>query len=287
MLNQITILAPGLLGASLAMAIRREQLAERLHIWARRPETRLECEGMDWCDAVFATAEEAVKNASLVVMCTPVETLHRLARRIAGSVPEGCIVTDVGSTKSLVCRYCDAFLPDSVTFVGSHPMAGSEKSGMAHARADLFEGRPCFVTPLEDTPGAAVETLVRFWKALGMRPLTTSPERHDEIVANISHLPHIVASLLCQHLSTRESDWRNFAGQGLADTTRVAAGNPALWREIIEQNRDEILRALDGFENELHTFRSALANEQYFEILHRLQNAKIYRDAFPGQGLSS
>jgi cyclohexadieny/prephenate dehydrogenase len=277
-LNQITILAPGLLGASLAMAVRREALAQRVHVWARRPETRLLCEEQAWCDAAFATPEEAVKGASLVVMCTPVETLHRLARRIAGSLPEGCIVTDVGSTKSLVCRYCDAFLPETAAFVGSHPMAGSEKSGLEHARADLFGGKPCFVTPLEETSPAAVESVVRFWKSLGMQVVTASPEYHDEIVANISHLPHIIASLLCGHLAARDPQWRHYAGNGLADTTRIASGNPQLWREIIEQNRDEILRAIEGFESELHAFRSALANEQYFEIQNRLQVAKQFRD---------
>jgi len=142
------------------------------------------------------------------------------------------------------------------------------------------------VTPLLETPEEAVQSLVAFWKQLGMNPVTTSPETHDEIVANISHLPHILATSLCTYLAGRDSQWRHYAGSGLADTSRIAAGSPSLWKTILEQNRDEILRALEGFENEIHSFRSALANEQYFEIQNRLERGKVYRDSLrPSQNL--
>ncbi len=261
------------------MSVRERGLAARVHVWARRAEVRAQCAGQPWCDAVFDTPEAATEGADLIVLCTPVETIHRLARRIAGSLAEGAIVTDVGSTKSLVCRFCDAFMPEHAYFIGSHPMAGSEKSGLENARADLFNGRPCFVTPLVDSNEQAVEKIVRFWRNLDMEVQTLSPESHDEIVANISHLPHFLATLLCTYLRGKNPNWRNFAGGGLLDTTRIAAGSPEMWRAIAEQNRDEILRALEGFEQELRGLQSALANEKYFEVLNALERGKEYRDS--------
>ena len=277
--RQLTVLAPGLLGSSLAIAMRERGLADRVHVWARREEVRLQCDAQPWCDAVYAAPEEAVRESDLVVLCTPVETIHRLARRIAGSLAEGAIVTDVGSTKSLVCRFCDAFMPEHAFFVGSHPMAGSEKSGMEHARSDLFQGRACFVTPLLETDEGALSQVVRLWKSLEMEVTTLSPEAHDEIVANISHLPHFLATLLCSYLRSKNPTWRNHAGNGLLDTTRIASGNPQIWRAIAEQNREELLRALEGFEQELRVLQSALANEKYFEVLNILERGKDFRDS--------
>jgi cyclohexadieny/prephenate dehydrogenase len=279
--KQITILAPGLLGASLAIAVRRRALAERIHIWARRPEARIACARESWCDAVFETPEESVSGSDLVVLCAPVSQLGPLAQRCAPGLKAGALVTDVGSTKSGVSRECNQALPPNVTFIGSHPMAGSEKSGMEHADGNLFERRACIVTPLAETNETLLRALHDFWKAVGMEVSMMSPEKHDEIVAHISHLPHILASALCVQLSGLHNDWWKLAGGGLRDTSRIASGHPALWREIIEQNRDEILRSVEGFENALHNFKSALYNNDYLHILQLLEAGKRYRDQLP------
>jgi len=221
----------------------------------------------------------------MVIVCSPVETIRHLVARIAGHVKKGAIVTDVGSTKSLVTRHCHAVMPPGTAFIGSHPMAGSEKSGMAHARGDLFRGKTCFVTPLVDSHQPSVEVILRFWRELDMEVATVSPERHDEIVAHISHLPHILAVSLCSFLSTKDLDWRNFAGEGLRDTTRVAAGSPRLWKTILEQNREEIVRVISQFENELQALKAAIANERNFEVLNHLERGKAYRDSLrPKEG---
>ncbi len=278
MFEQITILAPGLLGASLAAAVKDRQLCDKLVIWARRTETRVACAEKSWCDHVTASLPEAVGEADLVVVCSPVETIHPLVESIASHLQDGALVTDVGSTKSLIVRNCHTVMPKGRQFVGSHPMAGSEKSGLAHARADLFGGKTCFVTPLVDSNEQAVETILKFWRALDMEVATVSPERHDEIVAHISHLPHVLASVLCSFLSTKDPGWRNFAGNGLRDTTRVAAGNPDIWKSIFEQNREEIARAISQFENELQSLKSAITNGQTFDILNHLERGKAYRE---------
>ncbi len=277
MFDCITILGPGLLGASLLQAAKARGLCRRTAVWSRRPETRLKCEGQPWCDTVFADPGEAVAASDFVIVCTPVDTIVPLLAQIAARLRPGALVTDVGSTKSLICRHARAALPDNVAFVGSHPMAGSEKTGLEHADAELFLGRACFVTPLVDTPPADVERVARFWKNLGMEVATTTPENHDEIAAHLSHLPHLIASAYCCYLSARNPEWIHFAGPGLRDTTRVAAGDPALWKAIALQNREEILRALAGFEHELQNLRAALHNNQPFPLQHLLERGRDYR----------
>ncbi|MEO0795836.1 MAG: prephenate dehydrogenase/arogenate dehydrogenase family protein [Verrucomicrobiota bacterium] len=278
MFRQATILAPGLLGASLLMALKERSLAQKTVAWARRPETRLECEKQAWCDAVYPTAGEAVADADLVVLCPPVEFIAPLLKDIAPHLPKGALVTDVGSTKSLICREARGIAEADWRFVGSHPMTGSEKSGLKYGRADLFENRACFVTPMIDTNDAATERTVRLWSELGMEVTTISPEKHDEIVAHISHLPHMLASTLCSYLATQNENWRNFSGGGLRDTTRIASGDPTMWKSIARHNREEIIRALDGFDRELQRLRSALYNEQIYEVMNLLERGKAYRD---------
>jgi len=276
----LTILAPGLLGGSVARAARAHGAAGRIVLWARRPESRLTLGEQPWCDAVADMPEAAVRGAQLVVIAAPVDRIVPLVRQIASHLDAGAIVTDVGSVKGEITRLGHAALAGHAHFVGSHPMAGSEKTGWQHASAELFKGRTCFVTPLEQTDPRAVETVVRFWRDLGGEPVTLSPDTHDEIVAHISHLPQVLASSLCAFLTKKNPAWRNHAGGGLRDTTRIAASDPQLWRTILEQNRDEVLRALRQFEDELHAFQIALANRDYTEIVARLERGKAYRDEF-------
>lgn len=279
-LSQLTILAPGLLGGSVARAARARGAARRIVVWARRPESRSELREQPWCDAVADTSAAAVKDATLVVLAAPVDQIVPLARQIAPHLTSRAIVTDVGSVKGEISRLGHAALGQHGHFVGSHPMAGSEKTGWQHGTETLFEHRTCFVTPLESTDVHATATVVQFWHELGAEVVTVGPDAHDEIVAHISHLPQVVASSLCALLATKNPTWRNFAGGGLRDTTRIASSDPKIWRAILEQNRDEVLRALREFQDELHTFQSALANRDYVEIAARLERGKAYRDRF-------
>jgi len=280
--SQLTVLAPGLLGASLAVGAKERKIAARVHVWARRQEIREKCKSACWCDASFDTPEEAVRGSDLVVICTPVETIHRLARRVAGSLKCGAIVTDVGSTKGRLCKLTHAIMPECAYFVGSHPMAGSEKSGMDHACGNLFQGRTCFVTPMAGTNAEAAAKVSVFWKALGMETVTIDPDTHDEIVANISHLPHFAATMICNHLAKKDPKWKAWAGSGLRDTTRVAAGSPDMWRAISEENRGEILRALAGLRSELDEMTKALETGDYDKLHGLFTSGKAYRDTLNG-----
>jgi cyclohexadieny/prephenate dehydrogenase len=278
--RQLTILAPGLLGGSVARAARARGVAQRIVLWARRPEVRLKLREQPWCDAVADTPEDAVRGASLVVVAAPVDKIVPLTQQIAPALAPDTIVTDVGSVKGEIVRLAADALGDRAHFIGAHPMAGSEKTGWEHSSAGLFEHRTCFVTPLEDSVAAAVKTTVQFWRDLGAEVVTVDPDQHDEIVAHISHLPQVLATTLCSFLAKKNPAWRNHSGGGLRDTTRIAGSDPQIWRSIIEQNRDELLRALRQFEDELHGFQIALANRDYVEVVARLERGKAYRDQF-------
>jgi prephenate dehydrogenase len=279
-LTQLTILAPGLLGGSVARAAHARGVAQRIVIWARRPETRLKLQEQSWCDQVAETPEAAVRHAALVVVASPVDKIVPLIEQIAGALPEGALVTDVGSVKAEIVRHGAKALGKRAHFIGSHPMAGSEKTGWEHSNAELFDRRTCFVTPQAHSEAKAVNTIVEFWKDLGAEVVTVDPDEHDEIVAHISHLPQAIATSLCSFLAKKNPAWRNFAGGGLRDTTRIAGSDAQIWRSIFEQNRDEVLRALQHFEDELHGFKAALANRDYVEIAARIERGKAYRNQF-------
>jgi len=279
-ITQLTILAPGLLGGSVARAARERDVAQRIVLWTRRPESRLKLRAQPWCDAVAETPGDAVRGADLVVIAAPVDQIVPLTRQIAPDLAPGTLVTDVGSGKNEISLLGHAALAPHAHFVGAHPMAGSEKTGWEHGTATLFEHRTCFVTPRVDTAAQATATVVEFWHALGAEVVTVAPDQHDEIVAHISHLPQVIASSLCGFLATKNPAWRDHAGGGLRDTTRIAGSDPQIWRAILEQNRDEVLRALSGFEVELHGLRAALANRDYVEVAARISRGKAYRDQF-------
>jgi prephenate dehydrogenase len=279
-LDQLTILAPGLLGGSVARAARAQGAARRIVLWARRPEARLKLREQTWCDAVADTPEAAVREASLVVLAAPVDKIAPLTQQIARALPAGALVTDVGSVKGEISRLGGAALSPHAHFIGAHPMAGSEKTGWEHGTATLFEHRTCFVTPLPESDPRAVERVVAFWRMLGAEVVTIGADQHDEIVAHISHLPQVIASNLCAFLAQKNPAWRNYAGGGLRDTTRIAGSDAQLWRSILEQNRDEVLRALRKFQDELHAFQIALSNRDYVEVVARLERGKAYRDQF-------
>ena len=280
MLDQITILAPGLLGASVARAAKARGVARRIVIWARRAETRLALAEQPWCSAVCETPGEAVKGSDLVIIAAPVDLIVSLTRQVAPFLKKGAVVCDVGSVKGEISRLGHEALGSSAHFVGSHPMAGSEKTGWEHGSATLFEGRTCFVTPVDSTQPEAIKKVVSFWRDLGAEVVTMDPDKHDEIVAHISHLPQVLASSLCAFLSARDPGWRNFAGGGLRDTTRIASSDPKLWRSILAENRDEVLRALREFQDELQGLQAALANRDYVEVTARLERGRAYRDKF-------
>jgi prephenate dehydrogenase len=278
--SQITVLSPGLLGSSVARAVRDRGMAKRIVVWAHRPERRKEIARQPWCDEVAETLEEAVKGATLVVIAAPVDFIVPLATQIAPHLREGAIVTDVGSVKGHIARKAHSALGTRGYFVGAHPMAGSEKTSWLHGTADFFQGRTCFVTPLEATAPAAATAVGTFWRQLGMNVVVVDPDKHDEIVGFISHLPQALASTLSLVIARKDVAWRGYAGGGLRDMTRIAASDPKIWRPIFEQNRSAVLEAVKEFQNELKLLEMAIARGDWDKVTSSLERAKAYRDGF-------
>jgi prephenate dehydrogenase len=198
----------------------------------------------------------AVKDSDLVILCTPVGLFDSMLRKIAQSLTPGCIVTDVGSTKRSVAAAAETILPEAVDFVPSHPMSGSEKRGVEFARADLFRHGLCILTPTPKTRPAALARVEEFWKSLGMRTTHLDPATHDRLLADVSHLPHLLAAAL---LSMQEDSALELCGKGFLDATRIAGGDGALWRDILVDNADNLRAAVRRLQVELAEVVSLLA----------------------------
>jgi prephenate dehydrogenase len=225
-----------LLGGSVARAARQRGLVERVVATGRRTRVLQDALAQGIVDAVVSV-EEVGQGADLLVLATPVGSMHDLLRRAAPSLGEGALVTDVGSVKAVLADTLPGLLPPGVEYVGAHPMAGSHERGVEHARADLFEGAPCIVTPSPGAAPAAVERVEAFWRGLGARVVRRTPADHDAEVAWTSHLPHVLAFAFSRALADAPADAREVLGSGFRDFTRIARSDPGLWTDILSANR--------------------------------------------------
>lgn len=275
---KLAILGAGLLGASIMQAAKVRGTVTRCTAWSRSAETRDFCRQTDYCDEVFETPQEAVAGADIIIACVPVDKIVPLLESCVPAIKPGALVTDVGSTKATICADADRALPLEIRFVGSHPMAGSELNGIAAARSDLLDGHLCFVADDERSRRAdAAKSACEFWQKLGMRTRLVAPKEHDAIVAHVSHLPHSVAVALSATLAQKPLDWRDCGAGGLRDTTRVSAGNPKVWRSILQENKEEILPALELFRERIGALASALRENDSERLLEILSAASAWR----------
>jgi len=277
-LRRIAIVGVGLLGGSIGLAIRSAgSAAKRIGI-GRRMSSLEKAAAFDAVDEITVDVAEGVGDAELVVVCTPIGVIRSMFERMAPCLPKGCVVTDVASTKAEVVRLAEAIFPKHVRFVGSHPMAGSEKTSVEFARADLFQNAACIVTPTRRSDPATVRSLRVFWEELGGHVHLLSPARHDRVLARVSHLPHAVAAALV--LLADAGDGTRYAGPGFGDATRIASGDPDLWRDVFASNRKAVLRALDSLGSELGRFRRILETGDDRALTAWLARAKAKRDAW-------
>jgi cyclohexadieny/prephenate dehydrogenase len=277
-LRKLSILGPGLLGGSIGLAARQRKVARRVSMWARRPDAADQAYQLGAADEATTDLAKVVADAELVVLATPIGAMRALVEQILPILPAGCVVTDVGSVKYPIVAALSDALAGKARFVGSHPMAGSEQSGIEAARRDLFDNAVCIVTPREDTDKAALQLVYDFWKAIGCTVKTLAPLEHEEIVARISHLPHLVAAAVVNVVCSDGSHPLNFVGPGFKDFTRIAGGPFEMWTEICLENREEIGRALDALIEELVKVRAAVENSDAVELRTMLKRAKHFRD---------
>ncbi|MDP7011781.1 MAG: prephenate dehydrogenase/arogenate dehydrogenase family protein [Verrucomicrobiota bacterium] len=253
---KITLVGVGLLGGSIGLAVKQRGVCGRVVGFVRRAESVKECLSAGVVDEATQDLAAAVADASLIILCTPVGDMGELAAQLKPHLAAESVITDVGSVKAGVVREVEPVLP---RFVGSHPMCGSEKIGVVHARGDLFVDAACAVTPTDQSDPTAVETVNNFWTALGSNVISLTAEDHDTIVARTSHLPHVVASALVDAVLAKPRARESmFLGAGFRDTTRLASGSPPMWRDIALTNADAIARSIDDLQVELERVKAAL-----------------------------
>jgi len=279
--NKITIAGVGLLGGSLGLAIKRRRVARRVEGYARRAATVIECRRRGVMDRVSLDLRSAVADADLIVLCTPLAQMRPLVKAMLRSLKRGAVVTDVGSAKASVVREMESLVAGAgAHFVGSHPMAGAEKTGVVAACADLFVDAVCVVTSTRRTNRAALRRVEQFWKSVGGRVMRLDPAAHDKLVSRSSHLPHIVAATLAASVlaSNRPRVQGTLCANGFRDTTRIASGSPEMWRDIALANRRQLSVALDGFVRELQGVQALLRSGDAARIQRFFALAKSRRD---------
>jgi prephenate dehydrogenase len=276
MIQTLTIVGVGLIGGSIGLAAKKREVAQRVLGVGHRKASLDQAVARGAVDEPFLDLSEAVHQADLAIFCTPVDLIAEQILAAAPGCKAGALLTDAGSTKATIVRRVTERRPNHVAFVGSHPLAGSEKRGVEFAHADLLEGRVTVVTKTSETAPADLNRTIAFWRSLGSEVIVMDPEEHDRALAMTSHLPHLVASALVGALTPSLFP---LTGTGFRDTTRVAAGDPALWTGIFLQNRESLLGAMDRMGIQLDYFRRALlasdrtALDQLFGYAKRLRDS--------------
>jgi len=270
-----TIIGVGLIGGSIGLALKKRRLAKEVVGVFRRRSTLTKAMRRRAVDHGTFDLERGVSGADMVIIATNVGTIPGFARRAARFMKEGSILTDVGSVKEDIVNKIEGFLPEGVSFVGAHPMAGGEKASVAFASAGLFKGTNVILTSTKDTDKGALRKVSKFWLSLGARISIMDPRTHDKKVSMVSHLPHMAAVALCL---AQEKDGLVYAANGFRDTTRIASSDPAMWLDILRDNREFSIRALDKLIVDLNDIRMALARKGFRRLLANLKKAKSIRD---------
>lgn len=274
--KKVAIIGVGLIGGSIGEVIKKRGLAETVVGIGHRASSINEALRLGAIDEGTLDLKKGVRGADLVIIATPVSLIPKVAEKISRSLKKGCVVTDVGSTKGEIVRTLEGRMPKGVDFVGSHPLAGSEKRGVKFAQEDLFSGSIVIMTKTKKTSRSAMNKLNGFWKSLGVgRVAIKSPAEHDRIVAEISHLPHIAASAI---VSTASNKSLEFASSGFKDTTRIAASDPRIWRDICVTNKREIIRALKRYERNIAKLKRLIKSGSAARLRGEFERSKARRE---------
>lgn len=269
--NKVAIIGTGLIGGSLALAIKKNRLAGKIVGVSRHKKSLLLAERRGAIDS-GSQALEIIKDADLVIFATPVNVILSLAPKVAKFIKKDCLVTDVGSTKEKIVSSLEKRFPN---FVGSHPLAGSEKRSIANAHPGLFKNSLCLLTPTKKTNKRAMEKINLLWKRIGAKTNSLSPEAHDKILAFVSHLPHIVAFSLIESVP---GNFLKFGSTGLKDTTRIASSDSELWAEIFLSNQKNILQAVTKLEKNISRIKSVVKTKNKKQLSAILKKAKEKRE---------
>ena len=280
MINKLVIVGVGLIGGSLALALREAGAVKEIVGVGRGRENLETALRLGIIDHIETSLTAAVKDADVVLLAMPVAAMQTAMATLAPYLAPHTIITDVGSTKRDVIGYARQHLPTHLTrFVAAHPIAGAEKSGATAAMADLFRGRNVVITPMPENDPAAVQTISRMWETCGAIVNTVPPLQHDEIFAAISHLPHLLSFALVEDIAFRPNaqELFSYAAGGFRDFTRIAGSSPEMWRDICLANRDVLLKELDAYRNQLDRLRTILTDSDGAALAQIFDHARTAR----------
>ncbi len=279
--DHIAIIGGGLIGSSIARAVHQKMPETRLTIVENSDPALETLKSLNLADHVATSCDESLKTADLIVLATPPGTMGDVARALQPFLKLGSIVTDVGSVKGDIVKAVAPYIPDGVHFIPGHPIAGTENSGPEAGFASLFEGRWCILTPAADMDEQFIARLKGFWHILGSDVEIMSPERHDLILATTSHVPHLIAYTLVGTAMDMETVTRNevvkFSAGGFRDFTRIAASDPAMWRDVFIQNRESVLEVVDRFIEDLTALKRSIRWEEGDNIYRSFEKGRDIR----------
>jgi len=274
-MKKLTIIGVGLIGGAIALDVKKNKLADEVVGVVRRAESIDECKRLGVVDKATLSVNEGVKDADFIVLATSISIMPKIAEEILKNIKKDTVVIDVASVKGDLVKKLEGILGNH--YVGTHPMAGSEKRGVSAAREDLYKKATCIITPTSKTEPKALKVVMEFWTRLGARIMVLTPDKHDRVVSLISHLPHITAACLVNSIAGEE-EAISCVGPGFKDSTRIASSPPELWQEICEWNKDQILQSIVKHQRELEDVRVHIERSNWDMLLQKLKNAKEIRD---------
>jgi prephenate dehydrogenase len=278
MFNRITILGVGLLGASFALALKKNGLCGTVTGFGRNRENLQRAKERNIIDSFETDPVAACRDSDLIMLSAPVGTFAGLAKAIAPALKKGAVLTDVGSVKGVLVREIERLMPKDVHYIGGHPIAGSDRSGIDSANSELFRNARCVITPTENSDPSSFDKIRNLWKALGSEIIILNPEEHDRIYASVSHLPHLIAYAMVNTVAEMDRSYLDFSGKGFMDSTRIACSSEELWNDICLLNRDNIIETLAVFQKNLDMLGQYLKTGDSDSLKAEFRKARILRE---------
>ena len=283
MINKITIVGVGLIGGSLARALKEKNLAKTVFGYGRDRSRLDEAKKSNIIDDYSTQIEEAVNHADIIVIATPVGTFRNIFNEVKPLIANDVIISDVGSTKTNIVDIAKEILGDkSQCFVPAHPIAGKEKSGFEASDGNLYNGKKVIITPIEDNSSESIQVIESMWKNVGAEVDFMSPQSHDDLLGMTSHLPHMLAFSLVNYLVDQNPSASIYAGGGFKDFSRIASGDAVMWRDICLQNKDKIITHLRGYQSTVEELIDAIDQEESDKLELLFATAKKTRDSWIG-----
>jgi len=284
MFNRITILGVGLLGASFALAMKKNGLCSTITGYGRNRENLQRAKERNIIDSFETDPASACRDSDLIMLSAPVGSFPGLAKAIAPALKKGALLTDVGSVKGMMVREIEKIMPEDVHYIGGHPIAGSDRSGIDSASAELFRNARCVITPTENSDPSAFDKIQNLWKALGSEVIILNPEEHDRIYASVSHLPHLVAYAMVNTVAEMDRSYLDFSGKGFMDSTRIACSSEELWNDICFFNRDNLVEVIAVFKKNLDMLDQYIKAGDSDSLKAEFRKARILRENIGSEG---